>query len=80
MVVTAYNERLVGLADNIRRERKQAGLTQRALAERAGLTELTIIKIERGQERNPKLRTIRRLARALEVSYDRLIPPPDEPL
>jgi len=80
MVVTAYNARLVGLADNIRRERKRAGLTQRALAERAGLTELTIIKIERGQERNPKLRTIRRLARALEVSYDRLIPPPDETL
>jgi transcriptional regulator with XRE-family HTH domain len=77
----AYNSGFVGsLAENLRRERKQAGLTQRVLAEKAGVTELTIIKMELGQERNPKLRTIRRIARVLGVSYDRLIPPPDEPL
>ncbi len=81
MLVNAYNDQFVGgLADNLRRERKQAGLTQRALAERAGVTELTIIKIESAQERNPKLRTVRRIARALGVSYDRIIPPPDEAL
>jgi transcriptional regulator with XRE-family HTH domain len=77
----AYNPEFVGgLAENIKRERKQAGLTQRALAERAGISELSLIKLESGAERNPKLRTVRRIARALGVSYDRLIPPPDEKL
>jgi transcriptional regulator with XRE-family HTH domain len=81
MLKSPYNPEFVGtLAENLRRERKNAGLTQRALAQKAGITELTLMKLELGQERNPKLRTIRRIARALGVGYDKLIPPPDETL
>lgn len=76
----SYDNRGVTLGENIRRERKAAGLTQRALAQKAGITELTLTKLELGQERNPKLRTVRRIARALDVGYDRIIPPHDAQL
>jgi transcriptional regulator with XRE-family HTH domain len=47
------------LAANLRRERKRAGLTQRGLAERTGLSEISIIKLENGDQLNPTVRTIR---------------------
>ena len=81
MLRSSYNEPfVVGLAERIRTERHKAGWTQAELAERAGLSWISVAELESGKQRNPKLRTIRRLARALGVSYDRLIPPPDETL
>ena len=50
--------------------REAAGLTQRELAERAGLTQhVSVSRYERGVAR-PDLETAARLARALEVSLD----------
>ena len=48
------------------RLREQAVLTQKELAEKAGITELSVHKIENGLQ-NPRPSTIRALARALGV-------------
>src|SRR5438874_7286683 len=47
----------------LREAREQAGLTQRALAERAGKAQSEIAKIERGR-RDPSVSTLERLVRA----------------
>jgi transcriptional regulator with XRE-family HTH domain len=79
IAAACYNAPLMGktLAENLRRERKRAGLTQRALAERTGLSEISIIKLENGDQLNPTVRTIRLLARELGLgtNYAALIPP-----
>ncbi len=59
-------------AHRIRMLRREAGLTQAALAERAGLAEITISAIERGQKQ-PRLATVAAIAKALGVSLDELV-------
>ena len=54
--------------------RRQAGLSQRALAERAGLGRNTISLLEQGA--NARYETIALLAQALQVPPTRLIKPP----
>ncbi len=53
-------------ASNVQRLRRDAGLSQEALADRAGLhrTELSLLETQR---REPRLRTIVDLARGLDV-------------
>jgi transcriptional regulator with XRE-family HTH domain len=46
--------------------REQAALTQQELAERAGLTRLTVMLLEQGQQQ-PRPATTRKLARALKI-------------
>ena len=64
-------------AANLIRRRKAAGLTQTQLAERAGVTQAHISKLERG-EWEPRLNTIVTLAKALGVKMAELLPPEDE--
>ncbi|WP_018784613.1 helix-turn-helix transcriptional regulator [Micromonospora sp. CNB394] len=52
------------VARTLRREREQAGLTQQALAGRAGISQAAIARIERG-DRLPSLTTAERLLAAL---------------
>jgi transcriptional regulator with XRE-family HTH domain len=54
-------------AANLRRIRKQHGLSQERLAHTAGLNMTHVAKIER-TEREPGVRTIAKLAVALQVS------------
>jgi transcriptional regulator with XRE-family HTH domain len=58
----------------LRAARKGLGLTQAQLAERSGLHLVNVCQIETGA-REPKIGTARRLADALGVSLDRLVPP-----
>lgn len=60
------------LAENITRERKRAGLSQAALAGRAGLLRSALTKIENGTQQ-PRFEEVERLARALYVPLDRLV-------
>jgi DNA-binding XRE family transcriptional regulator len=53
------------IASQIREARKSAGLTLVDVAERAGMTKQAVLKIESGQNANPKLDTIARIARAI---------------
>jgi transcriptional regulator with XRE-family HTH domain len=64
-------EGVVYIGENLRRLRERRYLTQRELAEKAGVSADTIVKLE--QDRwEPRLRTIRKLAQALDVHPDEL--------
>ncbi len=59
-------------ADQLRRHRRAAGLTQEELAERAGLSARGISDLERGVKRRPHPETVRLLAAALDLSGEDL--------
>jgi len=59
--------------DGLRKVRDMRLLSQRELAERAGLSPTTILKLESGRVDEPHPRTIRKLADALEVDPDELV-------
>jgi transcriptional regulator with XRE-family HTH domain len=55
------------LGGNLRRARKDRSLTQKQLAEAAGVAQATVSKIESGERRDPSLSTIAALERVLSV-------------
>ena len=57
----------------IKEIRKQKGLTQKQLGEKCGMYESQIRKYENGNA-NPKVETLKKIAGALEVSLDSLLP------
>ena len=59
--------------EKLRGVRDRRLLSQRELAEKAGLSPTTILKLEAGKVDDPHPRTIRKLARALEVDPSELI-------
>jgi len=61
------------LAKNIKKLRKQKGLSQDRLSKLADVSNNTIIKIESGGIQNPTIKTVQKIARALDVSVDNLI-------
>jgi transcriptional regulator with XRE-family HTH domain len=60
------------LGDRIREYRKQAGLTQKQLGEKLGVSNVNIGQYERGL-RNPKLPQLKRIADALDIPFDLLV-------
>lgn len=64
----AANERQLTFGEVLRRLRRDAGLSQEALAERANLSWRTISDLERGINRRPQQETRRLLADALGLS------------
>jgi transcriptional regulator with XRE-family HTH domain len=56
----------VAAVPHLRSLRIQQGLTQRELSVRAGLTQVTVSKLETGQQ-DARPSTLRKLARALKV-------------
>ena len=60
------------LANNIKKLREAKGLSQEKLARLADVANNTIIKIEAGKNQNPTLDTLKKIAKALEVSLDEL--------
>ncbi|MEK7482653.1 MAG: helix-turn-helix transcriptional regulator [Patescibacteria group bacterium] len=61
------------LSTNIKKLRKSKGLSQEKLARLADVANNTIIKIEAGKNQNPTLDTLKKIAKALEMSVDDLI-------
>jgi predicted ATPase/transcriptional regulator with XRE-family HTH domain len=57
-----------GLGEQLRRLRTRAGLSQEALAERAGLTVKGISALDRGERQHPYPHTFRALVAALQLS------------
>jgi transcriptional regulator with XRE-family HTH domain len=60
--------------ENLRRIREERGLSQRALADRAGVVKSTIYEAEAGRH-IPRIQTLEKLADALGVSIVELLPP-----
>ena len=58
---------------NLSKIRKQKGWSQEKLAQEAGISYNTLIKIERSGIINPKIETVIKLARALQISIDTLV-------
>ena len=59
--------------ENLRRIREERGLSQRALADRAGVVKSTIYEAEAGRH-IPRIQTLEKLADALGVSIVDLLP------
>lgn len=58
------------LAKRLQKIRKQSGLTQQQLCQKAGLSYSTLAKIERGAIKAPSIFTIKRIASVLNVPLD----------
>jgi transcriptional regulator with XRE-family HTH domain len=80
---------MMPIKDRLKELRKAAGLTQQGLAMKAGLSISAVVQIELGKIPDPRVSTLRSLARALGVTLDALAgeeedeagepPPPAEP-
>jgi transcriptional regulator with XRE-family HTH domain len=60
------------VGDRLRSFRAAAGLTQQQLATAAKLSVSVVTQIEQGKTDDPRLSTLRALAKALGVSLDKL--------
>ena len=58
---------------NLAKLRKERGLTQEGLARKANISFHTLVKIESERIKNPKIETILKLAKALNISLDHLV-------
>jgi transcriptional regulator with XRE-family HTH domain len=59
--------------DRLRRFRESKGLSQRALSQKARVTQPTIAYLESGRRASVSLESARRIADALGISLDRLV-------
>ena len=56
--------------NRIKEAREAANMTQAELAERAGITRVSLSRIETGANQNPSVQTAIRIAKTLGVSMD----------
>ncbi len=61
------------ISKNIRNIRKKQGLSQDKLSKLAGVAYNTIVKIESGENSNPTIDTLRKIAKALNIEVDGLL-------
>lgn len=61
------------LAQKVKKLREEKGLSQEKLARLADVSNNTIVNIEAGKQNNPTIETLKRIAKALEISVDNLI-------
>ena len=61
------------LANNIKKLREAKGLSQEKLARLADVANNMLIKMESGENKNPTLDTLKRVAKAFGVGVDDLI-------
>jgi transcriptional regulator with XRE-family HTH domain len=63
---------LMPIKDRLKELRTANDLTQQALATKAGLSVSAVVQIESGKIPDPRISTLRKLARGLGVSLDEL--------
>lgn len=61
------------IGKNIKKLRKQKGLSQDRLSKLADISYNTVIKLESGGITNPSIDTLQKLTKALDVSVDDLL-------
>lgn len=61
------------ISKNLKKLREDKGLSQEKLARLSDVANNTIVKIEAGKNQNPTLDTLKKIAKALDVSVDDLI-------
>lgn len=67
------SKKISPIARNIKRLRKEKGFSQDRLSKEADVTYHTIAKLESGDNDNPTVKTLYKIASALEVSLDDLM-------
>lgn len=72
-VKTAMIGRMATTGEKLKRYRRGAGLSQRALAARAGITQANISAIERDARKEPRATTLGKLAKALDIKPSDLL-------
>ena len=63
----------MSIAKNLNKYRNKKGVSQDKLSKLVDITYNTIIKLESGATKNPRVETLRLIAKALGVSVDDLI-------
>ena len=61
------------IGKNLKKLRKQKGLSQDRLSKLADVSYNTVIKLESGGITNPTIETLQKLAKALWVSVDKIL-------
>lgn len=64
---------LSSIAKNIKKYRDKLGISQDKLSKLAGVTLHTLTKIETGATPDPRIETLKKIARGLDVSVNNLI-------
>jgi len=72
-LVAVQSRDISPIGKNIKKLRKQKGLSQDRLSKLADISYNTVIKLESGGIINPSIDTLQKLAKALNVSVDDLI-------
>jgi len=67
------SKKILSIAQNIKQKRKELGLSQDKLSKLADVAYNTVVKIESGENSNPTIETLRKIAAALKVGVDDLI-------
>lgn len=58
---------------NLAKLRREKSLTQEGLARKANISFHTVVKLESGGIKNPKIETVVKLAKVLEVDIEKLL-------
>lgn len=67
------NRKNFSLAQNIKQKRKELSLSQDKLSKLANVAYNTVVKIESGENPNPTIETLRKIAKALDIEISDLI-------
>ncbi len=66
-------ERMEHVGETIRHHRQRVGMTQEELARQAGIAPTSIVRLESGEVRAPRLSTLHKLAGALQIPVAELV-------
>jgi len=61
------------VGENLKKERQKKGFSQDLLAKKAGVTLYTISKIEAGATADPRILTLEKLVKTLDIKIDDLL-------
>lgn len=61
------------IGEKIKKVRNDKGLTQEELAQKANISYITLVKIEQEKVENPTMKTLQKIAKALEISLDEIV-------
>lgn len=63
----------MGLSENLKTIRKKQKISQKSLAQNSGVSYSMVSKLESGEQRNPSLETLEKIATALNVTVSQLM-------
>ena len=63
----------MGLSENLKTIRKKQKISQRKLATASGISYSMVSKLESGEQKNPSLETLEKIATALNVTVSQLM-------